>query len=262
MKKRMLVYVVFGLVFYLLFLIVEMPASWFAWGLNQYSHRAVRLDPIGGSLWSGNGRIVIYHPQTTPHDLGTAEWNINPLWLFTGRIQMHWLVKAQDTNIDATVQFCPGQTQWVDTDASFPAQSVSTFYPAATLILPKGLVRLHTARFSIGQKGIEGSGEIFWQNAGSSLSSVQPLGDYRLEIAGAEKNAKLKLTTLRGDLEFTGQGQWQPQTGQVQINGSAMPRARAGELESLLRMIGDDQGGGRRALTINTSYPLLKLSDG
>jgi ABC-type cobalt transport system substrate-binding protein len=84
---------------------------------------------------------------------------------------------------------------------------------------------------------------------------VQPLGDYRLEITGAEKNANLKLTTLRGDLEFTGQGQWQPQSGQVQINGSALPRARAGELESLLGMIGADQGSGKRALTINTRLP-------
>ena len=252
MKKRMLMYVVFGLFFYLIFLIIQMPASWFAWGLNQYSHRAVRLDPIGGSLWSGNGRIVIYHPQTTPHDLGTAEWNINPLWLFTGRIQMHWLVKAQDTNIDATVQFGPGQTQWVDTDASFPAQSVSTFYPAATLILPKGLVRLHTARFSIGQKGIEGSGEIFWQNAGSSLSSVQPLGDYRLEIIGDGNAANLKLTTVSGPLALDGQGKWQLQDGQLQINGTAFARERASELDPLLKLLGPDQGNGRRALTLAT----------
>jgi len=251
-KKRMLMYVVFGLFFYLIFLIIQMPASWFAWGLNQYSHRAVRLDPIGGSLWSGNGRIVIYHPQTTPHDLGTAEWNINPLWLFTGRIQMHWLVKAQDTNIDATVQFGPGQTQWVDTDASFPAQSVSTFYPAATLILPKGLVRLHTARFSIGQKGIEGSGEIFWQNAGSSLSSVQPLGDYRLEIIGDGNAANLKLTTVSGPLALDGQGKWQLQDGQLQINGTAFARERASELDPLLKLLGPDQGNGRRALTLAT----------
>ncbi len=51
MKKRVVLYVVFGLVFYLLFLIIEMPAAWFAWGLNQYSHGAVRLDPTRGSLW-------------------------------------------------------------------------------------------------------------------------------------------------------------------------------------------------------------------
>ena len=99
---------------------------------------------------------------------------------------------------------------------------------------------------------MEGTAALEWLNAASSLSSVQPLGDYRLEIIGAEKSANLKLTTLRGDLEFTGKGQWQPHTGIVQINGSAAPRARGGELESLLTMIGPDQGGGKRTLNINT----------
>jgi hypothetical protein len=246
----MLLYGVFGLVFYLLFLIVQMPASWFAWGLNRFTSGTVRLDPIAGSLWSGNGRIVIYYPQTTPHDLGTAEWNINPLWLFTGRIQMRWLVKAQETTIDTTVQFGSGQMQWIDTDATFPAQSVSTFYPPAALLSPKGQAQLHTARFSVGQKGIEGSGEIVWKNAGSSLSSVQPLGDYHLEVTGNGKAANLKLTTPRGALELNGQGKWQPQDGQLQLNGTAFPRERASELEPLLKLLGPDVGNGRRALAL------------
>lgn len=107
----------------------------------------------------------------------------------------------------------------------------------------------------VAQEKVDGTAALEWLNAGSGLSSVQPLGDYRLDITGAEKNANLKLTTLRGDLEFTGQGQWQPQTGQVQINGSALPRARPGELESLLKMIGADQGGGKRTLNINIRLP-------
>ncbi|MGE5318546.1 MAG: hypothetical protein ACM3KD_00055, partial [Hyphomicrobiaceae bacterium] len=69
MKERWLPYVIFGLVFYLLFLVIEMPASWFAWGVNRYSGGMVRLDPIDGSLWHGNGKLVIYYPQTVPHDL-------------------------------------------------------------------------------------------------------------------------------------------------------------------------------------------------
>jgi hypothetical protein len=255
MRKRGLLYVIFGLVFYLLFLIVEMPAVWFAWGLNQVTHGTVRLDPIGGSLWSGNGKLVVYYPQSTPHDLGAAEWNINPIWLFAGRLQIHWQASAQDTSIDTTLRLGFGQTQLVDTDIAFPAQSVSTFYPAATLLSPKGQVRVHTAKLSIDQNGIEGNGEILWQNAGSTLTSVQPLGDYRLEITGAGKTANLKLATTRGDLEFTGAGQWKLASGKIQLNGSATARGRAEELEPLLRLIGNDQGAGRRTLILDTALP-------
>jgi len=254
-KKRWLLYTVFGLVFYLLFLIIQMPASWFAWGLNRYTQGSVRLDPIAGSLWNGNGRLVIYYPQTTPHDFGRAEWGINPLWLFAGRLQIHWQATAPDTSIYTTLRLGFGQTQLVDLDISFPAQSVSTFYPAATLLSPKGQVRVRTAKLSIDQSGIEGNGEILWNNASSSLSSVQPLGDYRLELTGAGKTTHLKLTTSRGDLEFTGAGQWQLATGQIQLSGSATARARAEELEPLLRLMGNDQGAGRRTLMLNTSVP-------
>jgi len=250
MKKRGLLYAIFGLVFYLLFLIVEMPASWFAWGLNQYTHGAVRLDPIGGSLWSGSGKLIVYYPQSTPHDLGTAEWSINPFWLFAGRLQMHWQASAQDTSIDTTLRLGFGQTQLIDTDISFPAQSVSNFYPAATLLSPKGQVRVHTAKFTIDENGIEGNGEILWQNAGSDLSSVQPLGDYRLEITGEGKAANLKLATSRGALDLSGHGKWQLQGGQLQINGTAIPREHVSELDPLLKLLGPDQGDGRRPLLL------------
>lgn len=60
--------------------------------------------------------------------------------------------------------------------------------------------------------GMEGEADIQWQGAGSSLATVQPLGDYRLKITGAGKTANLKLSTVHGALELTGQGQWQIQT--------------------------------------------------
>jgi general secretion pathway protein N len=254
-KTRWLLYVIFGLVFYLLFLIIEMPASWFAWGLNRYTQGSVRLDPTAGSLWGGNGRLVIYYPPTTPHDFGQTEWRINPFWLFAGRVQLSLLANHQDKRIKTTLGLARHSFLLKETEAEFPAAFVAQLYIPLSLISPQGKVRISTGDLTLSPGKVDGVAALEWMNAGSSLSSVQPLGDYRLDITGAEKNANLKLTTLRGDLEFTGQGQWQPQTGQVQINGSALPRARAGELESLLNMLGPDQGSNRRALNINARLP-------
>jgi hypothetical protein len=251
-KKRVVLYVVFGLVFYLLFLIIEMPAAWFAWGLNQYSHGAVRLDPLSGSLWSGNGRLVIYYPQTTPHDLGQTEWSINPFWLLTGRIQLTLQTNTPERQINTTLGIAKGSLSIKDTDAAFPASFVGQLYPPAALIGPQGQVRLHTSGLIFNQQNLEGSATLEWQGAGSSLSSVQPLGDYRLEITGAGKTANLKLSTVRGALELTGQGQWQIQTGQLQFNGFALPHERASELDPLLKLLGNNQGDGKWALTISS----------
>lgn len=225
MNKRGVLYAIFGLVFYLLFLIVEMPASWFAWGLNHFSHGGVRLDPITGSLWQGTGRLVYYYPPNVPHELGNTEWRVNPLWLFAGRVQMNWQGNAQDTRLDTTIRLSSGKVELLDTEATFPAQSVGTFYPPATLISPQGQVRLHIDKLTMDHNGMTGGGDIQWQAAGSSLATVQPLGDYRLEITGVGKTANLKLSTLRGDLELTGQGQWRLANGQIQFKGTAVPAA-------------------------------------
>jgi general secretion pathway protein N len=254
-KTRWLLYVIFGLVFYLLFLIIEMPASWFAWGLNRYTQGTVRLDPTAGSLWGGKGRLVVYYPPTTPHEFGQTEWRINPLWLIAGRVQLTLQANHGDRQIRTTLGMARNSFLLKDTAAEVPAAFVAQLYTPLSLISPQGKVRISTEGLTLSPGKVDGAATLEWLNAGSGLSSVQPLGDYRLEITGAEKNASLKLATLRGDLEFTGQGSWQLQTGQVQINGSALPRARAGELESLLNMIGTDQGGGRRALGINARLP-------
>lgn len=251
-KKRLLLYAIFGLVFYLLFLVIELPVSWFAWGLNRYTSGTVRLDPIAGGLWRGSGRLVIYYPQTVPHDFGNTEWRINPLWLFTGQAQMQWRAESADARIRTTLRFGKNQTQLLETEAAFSAQAIGTFYSPASLISPKGQVLVRTDKLTIDSNGIEGGAEISWQNAGSSLSAVQPLGDYRLEIIGAGKTAALKLSTSRGDLELTGQGQWQISTGQIQFTGSATPHKHASELEPLLKLFGSSQGNGKRPLTVNT----------
>jgi hypothetical protein len=254
-KTRWLLYVIFGLVFYLLFLIIEMPASWFAWGLNRYTQGTVRLDPTAGSLWGGKGRLVIYYPKTTPHDLGQAEWSVNPLWLLAGRVQLSLQTNNQDRKIKTTLGIARSSLMLKDTEAEIPAAFVARLHAPLSLISPQGKVRITTSTLTVAPERIDGTAALEWQNAGSNLSRVQPLGDYRLDIAGAEKNATLKLTTIRGALELTGRGQWQLANGQLQLTGSAFPRERATELKSLLDLFGPDQGDGRRALALNATLP-------
>ncbi len=256
MKKRGLLYAIFGLVFYLLFLIVELPASWFAWGLNHLTHGSIQLDPITGSLWQGTGRLVFYYPPTVPHDLGNNEWHVNPLWLFAGHVQMTWLSNAPDSRLDTTIRLSSGIVELLDTEATFTAQSVEAVYPAASLISPQGQVQLHINKLTLKQDGVTGDGVIQWLDAGSTISTVRPLGDYRLDIIGAGKTANLKLSTLRGALELTGQGQWQIGTGQIQFTGNATAHEHATELESLLTLFGADQGNGQRRFTLNSRIPL------
>lgn len=247
-KKRWLLYGIFGLVFYLLFLIIEMPASWFAWGLNHYTHGTVRLDPIAGSLWNGTGRLVVYYPKNTPHDLGHAEWSIKPLWLLIGRFQVSLETNNQDRQIKTTIGIARNSFTLKDTDVTLPASFIAQIYTPISLISPQGKVRITAAELNVSSEKMEGTAALEWLNAVSSLSSVQPLGDYRLDIAGAEKNVNLKITTLRGDLGLSGQGQWQLSDGQITFTGEAVAARREKELEPLMQLLGKETGPGRRSI--------------
>jgi general secretion pathway protein N len=247
-KTRWLLYAVFGLVFYLLFLIIEMPASWFAWGLNRYTQGTVRLDPTAGSLWGGKGRLVIYYPPTTLHEFGQTEWRINPLWLIAGRVQLFVQTSHQDRQIKTTLGVARNSFMLKDTEAELPAVFVAQLYKPLSLISPQGKVRISAADLTFAPEKLEGAAALEWLNAGSSLSSVQPLGDYRLDITGAEKNAALKLTTLRGDLEISGTGQWQLPDGRITFTGEAVAARREKELEPLMQLLGKETGPGRRSI--------------
>ena len=251
-KKRWLQYAIFGLVFYLIFLVIELPASWFAWGLNRYTQGSLRLDPISGTLWSGRGRLILNYPKTVPHDFGEAQWRINPLWLFTGRIQLSLETSSQDRQIRTTFGITANRFLLKNTEALVPF--IAQLYPPASLISPQGKVRLTASELDVEPEKMGGTAVLEWQSAGSSLSNVQPLGDYRLEITGAGKTASLKLTTLRGVLELTGQGQWLLASGQLQLTGSARPRERAIELEPLLKLLGKEQGDGKRIFATHGQF--------
>lgn len=250
-KTRWLLYVIFGLVFYLLFIIIETPASWFAWGLNRYTQGTLRLDATAGSLWGGKGRLVIYYPKTTAHDFGQAEWRINPLWLIAGRVQLSLQTNNQDRKIKTTLGIARSSLMLKDTEAEIPAVFVAQLYAPLSLISPQGKVTISTKGLTLAPDKVEGTAALEWQNAGSNLSPVQPLGAYRLDINGAGGTAALRLSTAQGALQLEGRGEWQAGTGRVRLNGTAVPRERAAELEALLKLMGNDQGGGRRALVLD-----------
>ena len=261
MKRTWRFYVLVGLGCYLLFLLATVPSTWLVWGMSKYSNGTIQLNQANGSLWRGTGKLVVFYPQTTPHDLGDAEWGINPLWLLTGRVQLRLQTSTPDTRINGKLRVGYKSFSLNDLEIVQPAQRAAIFYPAARLINPEGQLRFTTDTLSFDSDGVEGTATLVWRAAGSRFSNVNPLGDYRLEITGEGTTAKLKLSSERGDLTLAGQGQWQLQTGQLQFNGTATPKARKQELESLLSMLGKDRGNGMRSLVVNQRIPYPLLSD-
>jgi general secretion pathway protein N len=88
---------------------------------------------------------------------------------------------------------------------------------------------------------LAGNFQIDWREAQSALSTVAPLGSYRLQVTGAGDTARLQLDTLRGPLRLQGSGT--VKGGRVSFKGlaSADPDMRPA-LIGLIGVLGPRQG--------------------
>ena len=109
---------------------------------------------------------------------------------------------------------------------------------------PEGQIQLQTTAlqwtYQAGQEQLQGQAELQLQQLATRLSTLRPLGSYRVRVQGGEA-ITLTLDTLEGSLQLQGSGQLQ--NGRVRFNGeaSAAPDAEAA-LSNLLNILGQRQG--------------------
>ncbi|MHB8256097.1 MAG: type II secretion system protein N [Acidiferrobacterales bacterium] len=257
MTRRWLFFGFLGLAFYLAFLIATAPAAWVSWAMVRASRGIVSIDRPAGTVWRGRGDLVIHVVSSPPQSLGTARWVINPLWLIAGQLRAHAAVHGAGTEARADLGLGYRRIVLSDVAASFPAQLVGVLYSPAALAGPAGQVHVGAKRFTFGSRTVNGSAVVQWQQAASSLSSVRPLGDYRLYLQGHGRSAVLRLETRDGPLVLSGEGTWQPGTGQMRFSGLARPAAHPAELEPLLRLMGQSSSGGQRNFTLSVNLERL-----
>lgn len=232
---------------FLIFLVATAPATWLAWGVARGSRGVVNINAPVGGFWRGSATLVIHEATSPPRDLGQISWNVHALWLFLGRAQIE--LRLVDSNIDlhGLVGITHNTLYLDDVSADINATYASIVYPPAALFSPDGRVTLRAPAVKIQQGSVTGKAELTWTDAAASLSNGKVLGDYRLTLDGQGQSVPLKLETLKGKLKLDGQGMWQPDSGQVQLSGNAVPQEQQSDVDALLRLMGPDLGGGRRA---------------
>jgi general secretion pathway protein N len=251
--RRVLRYTGMGLVFCLLFAIflaATAPATWLAWGVARGSQGVVNINTPTGSLWSGKGMLVIHRASDVPRALGGVTWKIEPLVLVLGRLRLNLSLDGSGIQAKSLVDLSYNTLALRDLRAEFPAKTVTTFYAPAALLAPEGQLDISADSVSMQKRGVHGSVQANWRSASLSLSSVKPLGNYRLYLNGHGESADVEVNTESGSLAIAGKGSLVAATGQFVFNGTARASAHAAELEPLLGMMGPDQGGGQRQLHI------------
>jgi general secretion pathway protein N len=178
------------------------PAAWLADFLEARS--PVRLVHPSGTVWRGSAQIAFSDGQRLRVLPGRVIWRTQASGLLSGRLA----VQLQHDMIDRPIRFAVGR-QGVQVEAGaarVPAALLAAVGAPFNTIRPGGTLRVQWDNMRVGQGGFTGSFEVDWRDAQSALSTVAPLGSYRLTATGRGGSGEAELVTLRGPLLLSGRG--------------------------------------------------------
>ncbi|RZI72890.1 MAG: hypothetical protein EOP38_30615 [Rubrivivax sp.] len=250
-----------GLVGALLGLIVFAPASWLAQGLVVVSEGRLLLAESQGTVWNGDAVVVLTggpgsrDARSLP---GRLNWALRPHGLGLK------LTLQQDCCVPqpVVIQVQPGWGRARIAVLMQPAPSAPPVpsgaighWPAAWLtglgtpwntLQLGGVIRLSSNALVVewvhGRVRLEGQAQIAVDDVSSSVTTLDRLGSYRLDLSGdPQGSVNLSLMTLDGALQLSGQGQ--VGMGGLRFRGEARAsESERGALDNFLNIIGRRMG--------------------
>jgi general secretion pathway protein N len=228
--------------------VVFAPARWLAAAVHQASGQQISLLEPRGSLWQGSAQLVLSGGAGSRDAMalpGQLAWRIRPAWSGAVAHISAACCTPQPRQLKAALvgwgglrlTLADGQSQW-------PASLLGGLGTPWNTVQPQGQLVASTQGFYAewikGRLNLAGRVQLDATQISSRLSTLQPMGSYRLTLLGGP-TASLQLDTLEGSLQLTGQGQWVGQRLRFDGVASAAPE-RVEALSNLLNIIGRRNG--------------------
>lgn len=230
------------------------PAHWLASGVARATQGQVQLLQARGTIWTGSAQLVLTGGAASRDSAalpGRVDWQLRPN--FDGlRVQLHAAcctpaplqARVQASWAGMTLKVADGQSQW-------PAALLAGLGTPWNTLQPQGQLALQTQalamRWAAGRMVLSGQAQLDARAMSSRLSTLRPMGSYRLALQGGEAPT-LTLSTLDGALQLSGTGQWVGQRLRFAGEASAAPEREAA-LSNLLNIIGR-RNGARSIITV------------
>ena len=232
----------------------QAPARWLTGAVQSASQGRVAFEQVRGTVWRGSGRVTLtggagsLDATTLP---GRLSWQVRPA------------LNGLAVDLDAE---CCTQTPWrlalqagwsgarlvmADSLSQWPAQWLSGLGTPWNTVQPEGQLQLSTQGLTLewaqGRTVFTGRAQLDAQNISSRLSTLKPMGSYRLILQGGDAPG-FSLDTLEGSLLLSGQGQWVGTRLRFQGEARAAPD-RLEALSNLLNIVGR-RDGARSVITL------------
>jgi general secretion pathway protein N len=233
----------------------QAPAIWLASVISNVSQQRFVLQNAKGTVWHGSAIALLTDGSQAPAAKGTplptrVYWNFSPG--FDGQL-LRFVMRAQISSACCTseplqltmslgwqgmrVDLADQQSQW-------PAHWLVGLGAPWNTVQPQGSMQLRTENLNwqsnAGTPTVKGLAELTLSQLATPLSTLRPLGTYRLRLQGGDTMA-VSLATLDGGLQLSGTGQWAK--GRLQFKGEARAQpALEAALSNLLNILGQRQG--------------------
>lgn len=223
------------------------PARWLALAVNQASQGQVVLSGARGTVWRGSAQLVLSGGANSIGSValpGIVNWNLKPV---INGIQADITAPCcmtQALRATALPGWGGGRIVINDHASSWPAGLLVGLGTPWNTVQAQGTLAVALNGLSLewasGRLNLAGRVQVDAQDMASRLSTLKPMGSYRLTLTGGSVNA-LQLETLQGSLLLNGSGQWVG--GKLRFDGvaSALPE-RLDALSNLLNIIGRRDG--------------------
>jgi general secretion pathway protein N len=224
-------------------LVLYAPARWLASALAGWSNGHLLLVNPRGTVWNGTASVVFASGVGGAEAVslpGTLDWHMRPAWDGLRATLELPCCATQPLELHATPHARGAQLDWRDARSRWPTTLLTGLGAPWNTLKLDGTLELSTRALSMQWDGpklsIAGHATLDATDLSSSLSTLRPMGSYRLTLDGGPSTTVL-LSTLEGSLQLNGSGSWNGTA--LHFNGEASAAAgREDALSNLLNIIG------------------------
>jgi general secretion pathway protein N len=230
------------------------PAVWVQRAAFAATEGRLVLRESQGTIWHGSAQLGLTGGTGSSDATrlpGRVQWDLRP-----GLGAIHLALQADCCTGQAQrLTFTPGLRSWslqiLPGESSWPAALLAGLGTPWNTVQLQGALLLKTPGLtlvsSVDRMHVEGAMALEMPAMSSRLSTLRPLGSYKLSLQGGER-PELHLQTLQGSLQLQGTGQWT--ASHLRFVGEARADAdHEAELSNLLNIMGR-RDGARSVITL------------
>jgi general secretion pathway protein N len=235
-------------------LLLFAPARWLADAVRERSDGRLLLREARGTIWNGSARLVLAGGAGSADAVALptrVDWRLRPRWNGVRAEFSSACCTPRPLSLRSAFRWGGSDLDVRDGQSRWPAALLAGLGTPWNTLQLEGDLRLETKDLSVewvaGRLAISGRAVLTAQRVSSRLSTLRPMGSYRITVLGGPTPG-LRLETIEGALQLSGSGNWVGSRLRFTGEASAAPE-RESALSNLLNIIGR-RAGPRSIITI------------